>query len=357
MTHKTLSTSIVSLNQRSGGVDLTRYLRKLSLLTISVFLLRIAVVGQVSQPAVQPETPARENDFVHYGDVIDVDVVGGFEFDWRGTLTPEGFLDGVDGFSEPVYGLCRTEGQIAADVERVFGKILREPKVVVKILDRSSRAVARLDGAVRTPSRFSLRRRVNLKELLVLAGGLTDAASGDVTIFRPKNLSCEAKQVADSHTMEAQSPLPANESLTINIKISELLTGKASANPLIVSGDLVTVTRAFPVYVIGAVNSPQPIYSRDQTSVSRAVASAGGLSKDAEGGKVLIFRRIKSETQTIDADLSKIKLGQSEDEILRPFDIVDVAVKGGGKRKFPPIGAVDVSRISGIGELPLRIVD
>ncbi len=295
---------------------------------------------------------------MHFGDVIDVDVVGSVEFDWRGTLTPEGYLDGLDGYSEPIYGLCRTESQIGADVTRIIGKILRDPKIVVRVIDRSNRAVVRLEGAVKTPTRFKLLRTVNLKELLILAGGLTDNSSGEITIFRPKNLSCRAGSIP---ALQTESKLPTmagdNGSSTINIKISELLRGSQVANPQILSGDLINVERATPVYVIGAVNNPRPIYYRSQTTVSRVIASAGGLSKDADGGKISIYRRDGIETRTIETILGKIDRGESVDEVLKPFDIIDVATKGVGKRKYPPMIATGENKDRSKPELPLRVVD
>ena len=294
------------------------------------------------------------DDLVHFGDVIDIDVVGGFEFDWRGTINTDGYLDGFDGYDESIPALCRSEGQIAADIARVLGKILREPKVVVKIIDRSNRALVRLDGAVRTPTRFRLRRSVYLRELLVLSGGLTDGASGDVTIFRPQNLSCRPTASSVSSTA---LPVKGNASMTTNIKITDLLSGKSEANPPILSGDIITVLRALPIYVIGAVNSPRPIYSRDQMTLSRLVASAGGLAKDAEGNKVSIFRREGLDVRTIDADLGKIKRGETNDEVLRPFDIIEVAAKGASKRKYPPVVANEGNSSRGKQELPLRVVD
>ncbi|HKX84258.1 MAG TPA: hypothetical protein VJL58_08565, partial [Pyrinomonadaceae bacterium] len=62
--------------------------------------------------------PADKSDLVHFGDLIDVDVVGSFEFDWRGTLNPEGFLDGLEHVDKPVYALCRSESDIARSIER-----------------------------------------------------------------------------------------------------------------------------------------------------------------------------------------------------------------------------------------------
>ncbi|MEP6789036.1 MAG: SLBB domain-containing protein [Acidobacteriota bacterium] len=309
-------------------------------------------------PTATPKETRSEEDLVHYGDVIDVDVVGGFEFDWRGTLSPEGFLDGVDGFNEPVYALCRSEAEVAASVAKAYSRILRNPQIVVRIIDRSNRAVVRLEGGVKTPTRFRLLRPINLRELIVLASGLTDKASGEISIFRQKNLSCGPTQVVASTVRSVTPDGPeGGGSQTIQIKISDLLSGKEGSDPQILSGDLITVTQALPIYVIGAVNNPRPIYAPIQTTISHAIASAGGLSKNSEGDKVTIFRREGGETKIIAIDLTKIKRGESDDEIVKPFDIIDVAAKGGGKRKYPPAVASGETKSRGLSELPLRVVD
>jgi protein involved in polysaccharide export with SLBB domain len=317
-----------------------------------------AVVGQDNKPAEKKGPKTTQDDLVHFGDVIDIDVVGSSEFDWRGTLTPDGYLDGLDGYNEPIYAFCRTESEIAADVARSLGKILREPKIVVRVIDRSNRAVVRLDGAVRSPTRFRLLRTTYLKELLVLAGGLTDSSSGEVTIFRPKNLSCQPAIIQASQIENGSPPLPRdNGSSTLNIKISELLSGSKAANPQIFSGDLINVERATLVYVIGAVKSPRPVYYRSQATLSRVIASAGGLSKDADGGRILIYRRDGNESRVIEANLVKIGSGESVDEVLKPFDIIEVAARGGVRRKYPPVIAAGEIRDQFKRELPLRVVD
>lgn len=304
--------------------------------------------AQDAKPAETPTITVASNDLVHFGDLIDVDIVGGFEFDWRGKLTPEGFLDGLEGFSEPVFGLCRSEAQIASDVARVYSRILREPKVVVRIIDRSNRAVATLSGAVKAPARFRLRRKATLRELLVMAGGLLDSSSGEVAIFRPKNASCAA-----STAIFAPSD---NTSQTFLIKISDLLKGGQGFDPEIVGGDIVTVLTADPIYVIGAVGNPRPIFSREKLSLSRVIAMAGGLAKNADGGKITVFRRENAATKVIEADLMKIEKGESVDELLKPFDIIEVAARGRQKQKFPPVIVRDDPRDKR-PDLPLRIVE
>jgi len=334
------------------------YLIILFIFSCLVLSRAIQTVNSQQEAAVPAAIPFYQDDeLVHFGDVIDVDVVGGFEFDWRGTLTPEGFLDGIDGLSEPVYGLCRSEGQIAADIAKILGRTLRDPKVIVRILDRSNRAVVRLDGAVRTATRFQIKRPVHLRELIVMAGGIIDGASGDISIFRPKDLSCRPSMVAAAGTLQQPAPTQDNASMVTNIKIVDLLGGKPDADPQILSGDIITVNRALPIYVIGAVVNPRPVFSREKMNLNRLIATAGGLSKDADASRVMIFRRDGLEVRSIEADLTKIKNGKSEDAVLLPFDIIEVASKGGSKRKYPPVVANEQNADRSKQEMPLRIVD
>lgn len=304
------------------------------------------------RPSISGQAGGARDDLIHFGDVIDVDVLGGFEFDWRGKLNPDGYLDGIDAYGEAIYGLCQSEKQVAEAIVKALAKILRTPSVEVRIIDRSDRAAVRLDGAVRTPSRFRLRRKVNLSELIVLAGGITDAASGGITILRPAKLACGPTLAAGD---EKSLPRQDNATQTLNITISDLLYGKTDANPEVFSGDLITVTRSSPIYVIGAVNNPRPLYTPSVITLSRAIAMAGGLTKQADQRNVTIFRRSGGESSVIQADL-KIANSKSGDVILKPFDIIDVAGRGGSKRQFPP-GPPNRDNDRPNVELPLRVVD
>lgn len=308
----------------------------------------LATLGLFATAAVSQTTDDDEAGRVHFGDVIDVDVAGSYEFDWRGKLDPEGFLDGLNTYGDPVYGLCRTPAEIAADVTKVLSKLLRDPKVSVRIVDRSGRAVALIEGAVKKPQRFQLRREAHLRELIVLSGGISDDAGGEVTLFRPPNLSCSAAAPAP----DAAKSIAPN---ITTIKISDLLKGKADADPVVRSGDQITVLRVVPIYVIGGVNDPRPIVSRPGLTLSRAVAMAGGLSKEADKSRVTIYRREGTVSSVTDADLDKIAAGTAADPVLKPLDIVEIGQKGRAKRKYPPVIAPGGGH--GRGDLPLRIVD
>lgn len=287
-------------------------------------------------------------EMVHFGDTVDVDVVGSFEFDWRGGITPEGFLDGYDVIEERIPAICRTEANVADSIAKELSVILREPVVNVRIIDRSKRPTAFLSGAVRSPYRFRILREVRLNELIAVSGGITDLAGGLITIFRPGRASCAAA---------AETPGDGNGSRTLSIQISDLLKGDETANPRIFAGDIITVLESDPIYMIGGVGNPRPIIARGSMTLTRAVATAGGLSKKADAGDITIYRRNGSAIEKIKANLEKIEAGSEADVELKAFDIVEVAEKGGRERTFPPVVVNGRNRDAGSGEPPLRIID
>lgn len=342
---------------------------------IIILLWQSFICGQTPDSTPSPQASASNDqtdiakqisadDLVHFGDVIEIDVVGSYEYDWRGTLTPEGFLNTVDYLDTSFYGLCREVDKIAEDVEKEYAKILRAPKVIVRILDRSKRPNAYIYGAVKLQQRFSLKRHVKLNELIIISGGLTDEASGEIQIFRSPSASCSAmlkpkETVAPKNEESKERFVNAsqdNGSQFINIKISDLLKGKDESNPQILSGDIITILEAKPIYVIGGVGDPKTISSRAEITLTRAIASAGNLSKDADGRQITIIRQEGLGTKIIEADLEKIKDGEADDIILKPYDIVDVPQRGKSNRKYSRIPD-DVITKQDIAKLPLRIID
>jgi protein involved in polysaccharide export with SLBB domain len=335
---------------------------------LCIFFSQSQIFAQTPVPTATPEIKNQsdaELNLIHLGDLIDVDVLGSFEYDWRGTLTPEGFLNGLDSLENPVFGLCRSEEDVAREIAKSYSKFLRDPQVVVKILDRSNRPNSTLFGAVKTPQRFQIKRTVFLNELIILAGGFTEKASGEIQIFRPASLSCGEIVPPQNQTTETDnksrerfiSARQDNGSQFIDIRITDLLSGKKEANVQILAGDIVTVLEAQPIYVIGGVTTPRQIATRSQMTVSRAIAGAGGLAKNADATKITIFRRARNETKIIETDLDKIKAKLTEDIVLQAFDIVEVSQKGSDKRKYPPIVKIDDIGVENSTKLPLLIID
>lgn len=297
-----------------------------------------------------------EENLIHTGDLIDVDVLGSTEYDWRGTLNPEGFLSGINFTKNPVFALCQTEEAVAEKVAASYAAFLRQPQINVKILDRSRRPLAFVYGAVKKNQRLQIKRAVLLNELIVISGGFTDKASGEIQIIRSPNLNC-SNESSEAPREQTAAPERDSEALYLNVKIIDVLAGRE--NPQILSGDVVTILESKPIYIVGAVGVPKQIAVRTQTTLSRAVDSAGGLLKNADAKKITIFRRGENggETKIIEADLDKIRTASAEDVILQAFDIVEVAQTGSAKRKFPPALKMDAALERSAQNLPLRVID
>lgn len=298
---------------------------------LAIFLyLSIHVYSQAIQPLSR----------IHFGDVLEIKAIGFPEYDWKGTMNPEGFINDLPLVSDPIYALCKTEEELAEDVKKAYSKFIREPNVVVKIVDTSNRPIAVIFGAVKTPIRLRIKREVRLSEIIALAGGLTEMTSGRISIIRSKSAGCHIDQSQDS--------------VKIDINITDLLEGKDSANPMISSGDMIEVAEAEPLYIFGAVQRAGRIYFRPDLSLTQAIASAGGITKSADG-KIIIFRKQRDETKTIEVDLKTIRSGKETDIKLQPFDIVEVLEKG--KRKQDTIPYTFEAEKRDLSQLPLRVIE
>ncbi len=320
----------------------------LSLFILLTFLFPSTAIAQNTDSQNRPAFVS-ETERIHYGDIVDVDVVGSFEFDWRGGLTPEGFLDGGGRLDKAVFALCRTESEVAASIREQYSVLLRDPKVAVRIVDRSNRALAYVNGAVKKPQRLQLRRPLLLAELIVLSGGITDASSGEVVIFRPPNVSCRTNT-------PAAGPPDESAPKRISVKIEDLLGGVETANPAILSGDIVTITEAPPVFLTGGVAVPRRLNLTPDLTLSRAIAAAGGVPKDSGGRTVRIYRR-RGETRILEFDTLAIREKRAEDPKLEPYDVIDVETKDGGQRKLAPMADIQEPPAEILSKLPLRIVD
>ncbi len=337
---------------RTAARDGSRPIRSHSSILRSLFMA--AVVLCAAGVAVHPQSigngsgsadsPVAVQDRIHLGDVIDIDFVGSFEFDWRGGLTSDGYLDGLQRARKPVFALCRTEPEVAAAVEQEYGYFLRDPKVQVRIVDRSNRALAYINGAIKVPQRFQLRRPVTLIELIVLSGGITDRSAGKIVIFRPPNVSCGSFDPAKAGPTR------------VEISIADLLRGKPEADQAVLTGDIVNVVEAPPVFVMGDVAVPRRMNLTPNLTLSRAIASAGGIVNSFSGQRARIHRR-GGEGKALEFDLRRIQNKKDKDPPLEPYDVIDVEQKGVDAKRVVPTAEPRPTGNDDLARLPLRIID
>lgn len=259
------------------------------------------------------------------GDVLDVRIFGQSDLNATVEIDSDGNISSLPFLESPISAKCRTEKEVQKDLVKAYGKFLKNPQVSVHIAERKSRQPATVFGAVRQPTRLTMQRRIRLNELVVVSGGFTDRASGTIQIFHTEPLMCPepGEEALAKPIDDVRTPFEI-------VKISELSSGKAQANPIIRPGDYVMVTEAEPVYIMGSVTSPQGIYLRDRLTLSRALAMVGGARKEAKISDVRIYRQKPGATdqETIKVNYEAIKKNQQPDFFLQAFDIVEVPEAG-----------------------------
>jgi polysaccharide export outer membrane protein len=254
--------------------------------------------------------------------VLDIRVFGQPELSTSNAqIDSDGNLSSLPFLETPIPAKCRTDKQVQKDIAAAYAKFINNPQVSVRIAERNSRQPATVFGAVRQSARIEMKRRVRLNELIAVSGGFTERASGTIQILHTEPLMCP-----EPGEEEDAKPIDGTKIPLQIVKINELRTGKADANPVIRPGDYVLVTEAEPVYITGAVAAPNGVYLRDQLTLTRALAMVGGTRKEAKLNEVTIYRQIPGTTkqEIIKVDVAAIKKNQKPDVLLQAYDVVDV---------------------------------
>lgn len=303
-------------------------------------LLTGTVNAQEQQPQEQQQTPppaptAAQNASMDIqgiktyllgpGDMLDIRVFGQPDLNSIVQVDSEGNLSSLPFLETPIPAKCRSDKEVQKDIATAYSKFINNPQVSVRIAERNSRQPATVFGAVRQPTRIEMKRRVRLNEIVAVSGGFTERASGTIQILHTEPLMCpEPGEEAEA------APIDGTKIPLQIVKISELRSGKAEANPVIRPGDYVLVTEAEPVYVTGAVLQPGGVYLRDQLMLSRAIAMVGGARKEAKLNDVKVFRQVPGSTnqEVIHVDVAAIKKNQKPDFVLQAYDVIEVGESG-----------------------------
>jgi polysaccharide export outer membrane protein len=218
--------------------------------------------------------------------------------------------------SLPLLGAVRAAGLTPAQLESVIEELLRrnfmkDPQVSVFVREMVSHGVS-VFGAVRKPGVVQIRGSRSLLEVLSLAEGL-DADAGDTVIV-----------------MRAAEGTPADESSeVVEVSLKHLLeSGDTAHNVPVYPGDIVKVTRAGIVYVVGEVKKPGGFVLKGNENISllQALALGEGLTSTAAKSKARIIRTDPQtgERTEIALDLGKVLAGKQPDPALQARDIVFV---------------------------------
>jgi polysaccharide export outer membrane protein len=289
--------------------------------------------------------------------------------------------------SLPLLGGIHVVRLTARELENVLAAKLREflkdPHVSVMVTAIESHPVSVI-GEVNKPGVFQVRGSKTLLEMLSLAQGLAPEAGDEVLVMR--NAGYNRGQDGSGQTRQTGSGEPGSKDTnqiksaaaqdhdatdvalknnatastaetnvaatdrmqggdTVAINLRHLLNSRDPRfNVPIYAGDIVKVTRAGIVYVVGAVKKPGgfTVKGNEQMSLLKAIALAEGLSSTSSKGHTRIIRTDEGsgKRSEIPVQLGKILDGKAPDLNLQAADIVFVPSSTGKTVLFRSTDAV-----------------
>jgi polysaccharide export outer membrane protein len=215
----------------------------------------------------------------------------------------------------PLVGTVRAAGLAPRVLESILEELLRrtylrDPHVGVFVREMQSHPVS-VFGAVKKPGVYQIRGEKTVIEVLALAEGLAEDAGDTVLVERGGGQD------------------PASMGGTMQVSLKKLLTSAdQSANVRVHPGDIVKVTRAGIVYVVGEVRKPGGFLLRtnENISVLQALALAEGLTRTSAKNQARIIRTNPEtgERQELPIRLGEVLAGRAPDPLLLARDIVFV---------------------------------
>jgi polysaccharide export outer membrane protein len=233
-------------------------------------------------------------------------------------IDPDGYID------LPLAGRIKAAGLTAEalrdSISQHLGHYLKNPVCSVTITEFRSQPVYVL-GAVKDPGIRQLQGGRHLLEVLSMAGGLNADAGQTVLIARDRSFG----------TIPTGEPVTDKDTGTVTgeIKVADLMSGaRPDLNIEIKPHDVITVSHARMVYVVGEVGKPGAfvLNERPGLSVLQAISLAGGLSRTAapKSSRILRFVPGSADRHEENVNLSNILGGKGEDISLRADDILFV---------------------------------
>ena len=217
--------------------------------------------------------------------------------------------------------------------------LVSHPNVTVSVKEQHGQPITVM-GAVRTPMVIQAVRPMTLLEVLSRAGGIAEDAAGQILVTHAPgaapanggdaagNEATAATEVSAPDATEISDAPAFAESLTVRVSLSDLLdTGDPKFNLALRGGDVVSVPRAGVVYAVGAVQRPGGFVmanDRQQLTVLKVLALAGGLTPTAKKNAVIIRQSAESDKRQVPVDLGQILAFKAEDPLLLQSDILFV---------------------------------
>jgi polysaccharide export outer membrane protein len=265
------------------------------------------------------------------GDVLDIAVFEVEELSKTAAVGAAGRISLPMLGDVPVAGL--TTRSIETDLEgRYAGKYLNDPQISVSVKEFRSQPVS-LIGAVDKPGVYQLQGSRRLIEVLAMAGGFAPDVGDVITISRhgedagktPDFLTANLPESL-ANDLGVEPALASGTGSEIEVSVRELLrmSGGDAHNPFIEPHDVIRVSKAGLIYVMGAVEKPGgfPIKDQETLTVLRAVSLASGTARHASPQKARLIRGVDGAKQEITVRIQDIVEGKLPDMAMQADDIL-----------------------------------
>jgi polysaccharide export outer membrane protein len=235
------------------------------------------------------------------GDEVEVTVYGAPDLSGRNRVDSDGDI------SIPLVGYVRVAGLSSSEAEEAIEHELRKnnvvnnPQVSVYVKEYTSSGIS-VAGEVAKPGVYSAVGPHKLFDIIQAAGGLSEKASGLVTISRQGRVA------------------------PITVEFTNNPTEMVSKNLELFPGDTVFAAKAAMVYVLGEVNKPGAyiLNSTGGVTVLQVVAAAGGPTHSAAPGGTRMLRRTPNGLQELPVPLKALLRGKTADIPVSAEDILFV---------------------------------
>lgn len=328
---------------------LQKIYKALVLVALMLFATATAEAQRVeTRPRTPQQEPARPREapsiyggyMIGVGDIIDVRVSNEESLTGRYQVDQSGEIH-LPLLSQPIAAAGSTTFALAGKLRDELKKqdILKDPAVTVFIERGMSQNVTLL-GAVARPGVYPVEKPTTVLEALSYAGGLQPNAGSTLTITRGERPGMPGS--GNASDVNAQT-----EEKTVVVDLNALATGhEPAANELVRAGDVITVSTAPIVFVVGAVMRPGAFTVSDSQggmTVLQAVALAEGTTPVASLGKAVVVRQSSNdaERQEIAVKLDDVMEGKATDIVLQANDILFIP-ESGFKKGFRRITDVAV---------------
>jgi polysaccharide export outer membrane protein len=289
------------------------------LILITILSNFAASSAQTSQNPTNGTIPNSKSDNqdelyrIGYQDTLEVQVFKHPELSQRASVNPDGTIT-LFRASKPIVAICKTEREVAKEVENEYISFLKKPEVNVLAVEKKSQSYGVI-GAVEKPAKYYGVSRIRLLDLLSLAGGPNKEAGSRMIVARTGSSS--ACKMKDDNNLD-------DDLVVMNFKVRDVL--EAKQNLWMQPGDIVSVMDADEVYVYGNVNKVGSVKMKEPITLTQAIVSAEGLKPTAKSQiRVLRQKTGSADREELLYDLKDIEKRKVQDPFLEPNDIVAVS--------------------------------